>query len=164
MKFNVLQKKGAVMPFNSVNRFEDAEHEALMGVWWSGVLLRQIARRFFRDQTVAESQFNVLMALRYAERALSQQDLSERLLVDKSNLTGLIDGLMKRGFVRRFREKRDRRFYRLKLTGEGAEFLEKLEPAYLELVHGIMNEFTPEERTRLTEYMVRLQRRMEQWK
>ena len=152
------------MPFNSVNHFEDAEHEALMGVWWSGVLLKQIARRFFRDQPVAESQFNVLMALRYAERALSQQDLSERLLVDKSNLTALIDSLVKRGFVRRCREKRDRRFYRLKLTGEGVALLAELEPGYLELVHGIMEVFTPEERTRLTEYMVRLQSSMEQWK
>ena len=61
-------------------------------------------------------------------------------------------------------EKRDRRFYRLKLTDEGVALLAELEPGYLELVHGIMEVFTPEERTRLTEYMVRLQSSMEQWK
>ncbi len=149
------------MIFNSVNRFEDKEHEALMGIWWSGVLLKRESRNFFKGRAVSESQFNVLMALKYAERALAQQDLSERLLVDKSNLTSLIDSLEELDFVRRRKEVQDRRFYRLELTEKGKNFLEEIEPAYWKLVHRIMSVFSADEISRITGYMVRFQKGLE---
>lgn len=145
------------MIFNEINRFDDPEHEALMGVWWSGILLKQQSRRFFKGRAATESQFNVMMTLKYAERPLSQQDLSERLLVDKSNLTGLIDSLEKQGFVRRHKVPDNRRSYRLELTESGLAFLGEVENSYRALVHRIMSVFSAEEMRRLTEYMVRLQ-------
>ncbi len=150
-----------MMGFNKVNHFDDSLHEALMSVWWSGILLKRQARRFFRDRIASESQFNVMMLLKYAEKPLSQQNLSERLLVDKSNLTGLIDSLEKLGFVKRRKSPDDRRFYRLTLTGKGAAFLNEVEGPYRELVHKIMSVYSPSEMEHLTELMVRLQSGLE---
>lgn len=152
------------MIFNQINRFDDAEHEALMGVWWSGVLLKQQSRRFFKGHAATELQFNAMMALKYADAPFSQQDLSERLLVDKSNLTGLVDSLEKLGFVKRCKVRGDRRFYHLKLTDDGLAFLDKVEKPYRKLVHKIMSVFTPDELRHLTESMVRLQQGMEEMK
>ncbi len=149
------------MIFNSDNRFEDKEHEALMGLWWSGVLLKRESKKFFKGRAFSESQFNVLMSLKYADRDLSQQDLSRRLLVDKSNLTDLIDTLEELDFVRRRKEPQDRRFHRLELTEKGRMFLQGIEPAYWELVHRIMSVFREDEICRITEYMVRLQEGLE---
>ena len=82
-----------MLVFNQINKFTDVEHEALMGIWWSGALLKQCARRFLKKHTSTEAQFNILMSLKYAEKPLSQQELSDRIFVDKSNLTVLIDSL-----------------------------------------------------------------------
>ncbi len=152
------------MKFNASNRFDDPVHEALMSVWWSGILLKREARRFFRDRIVSEPQFNVMMLLKYAEGPLSQQDLSERLLVDKSNLTGLVGSLENLGFVKRRKSPDDRRFYRLTLTAQGSAFLDVAESPYRELVYRIMSVYSPSEMKQLTELMLRLQSGLEEEK
>lgn len=150
------------MIFNQINHFDDEEHETLMGVWWAGTLLKQKARRFFKKHPVSDSQFNALMILKYAETPLTQQDLSGRLLVDKSNVTSLVDGLEKLGFVIREKVPGDRRFYRLTITQEGLDFLDIVELDYRNLIHRLMSVFSAEEMKQLTEYMVRLQTGLEQ--
>lgn len=149
------------MVFNEINSFDDVEHEALMGIWWTGVLLKQQSKRFFKERGVTESQFNAMMALKYAEKPLSQQDLSDRLLVDKSNMTALVDSLEKQKLVKRCKERSDRRFYRVKLTSDGMSLLNEIEKPYRELVHRIMSVFSQEEMKAITEKMVRVQRNME---
>lgn len=143
--------------FNRVNRFDDKRHEAMMGVWWSGLLLKQISRKFFRGGMVSEMQFNVLMALKYAEKPLSQQALSDRLLVDKSNLTGMIDDLEALEYVERRSVPGDRRRYHLKLTRKGAAALNSLEPSYRELIARLTSDFSDGDIEKLTDLMVRLQ-------
>ena len=49
-------------------------------------LMKRLARRFFRSTDLSEAEFNLLVVLRHADTDLSQRDLSERLLVDKSNV------------------------------------------------------------------------------
>jgi len=88
---------------------------------------------------------------------LSQQELSERLLVDKSNMTSMIDGLEKLGFVTRNQLPGDRRFYRLLLTESGAAFLDGIEKDYRALIHRILARFSPDEMKQLTQFMVRMQ-------
>ncbi len=150
------------MVFNELNHFDDKEHETLMGIWWSGVLLKQRSRRFFRQYPVSDSQFNALMLLKYADRPFTQQDLSERMLVDKSNITILIDELEKLGFVRRSKIPGDRRFYHLEITGDGVAFFDSVEQEYRALIHDAMSIFTPEELAEITRYMVRLQAGLEE--
>lgn len=150
------------MIFNQINRFDDPEHEAMMGVWWSGILLKQQAKRFFRIHPVSDSQFNAMMTLKYAEKELSQQELSERLLVDKSNMTSMIDGLEKLGFVVRNQLPGDRRFYRILLTESGAAFLDGIEKDYRALIHRLLAHFSPDEMKQLTQFMVRMQTNLDQ--
>lgn len=156
------EKMEVNMVFNEINRFDDTEHETMMGIWWSGILLKQVARKFFKDTPVSDSQFNALMVLKYAEKKLSQQELSERLLVDKSNVTVIADGLEKIGFAKRKKLPGDRRFYQLVLTPAGAEFLDKIETEYRQLIHEMLSDFSEKEMKQLTGYMVRLQRRVSQ--
>ena len=69
--------------YNEVNRFANPAHEALMGVWWSGLKLKRAARTFFRAHAVSDTQFNALVVLNVAGRPLSQREMGERLLVDR---------------------------------------------------------------------------------
>ncbi len=148
------------MIFNEINKFDDMAHEALMGIWWTGVLLKQQSRHFFRNHEITEAQFNAMMVLKYAEQLLSQQELSERLLTDKSNVTALVDSMEKMNLVRRRKERADRRIYRIKLTDKGLEVLGNIENSYREQIHDIMSVFSPGEMKSLTEKMVRLQQKI----
>src|SRR3954471_9587658 len=51
--------------------------------------------------------------------ALSQQDLADRLGLEKSTVSRLAGGLEARGWLVRERDPANRRFYRLRLTADG---------------------------------------------
>ena len=114
--------------------FTDRAHEALVNVWWTGVLLKRSARKFFRAAGLSEAEFNLLMALQHAPEPLSQIDLSRRLLVDRSNVTGLVDRLESGGLIERRPSPHDRRRYQITLTDRGRERLRQVAPGYYEKV------------------------------
>ena len=70
-----------------------------------------------RDQTVA-----------------SQRELGDLLVVDRSNVTGLLDRMEKAGWVQRADDAKDRRVYRVTLTPAGRKLWSKVEPRYHEVV------------------------------
>jgi DNA-binding MarR family transcriptional regulator len=50
---------------------------------------------------------------------LSQQELAERLGLEKSTVSRLVAGMVARGWLSRARDPANRRIYRLSLTGDG---------------------------------------------
>ncbi len=140
--------------------FEDRKHEGLMSLWWTGVLLKKEAARTFKPQLSSEAQFNVLMAIKYTDGALTQKELSEKLLVDKSNVTGLIDRLEKVGYIRRAAVPNDRRSYHVCLTAEGRALIDELDDRYMERVAQIMSEFTDADVTTLMTLTDKIKRGM----
>ena len=67
------------------------------------------SRVFFARWDLSPSQFNVLNLLHLNPDGLSQTDLSRQLIMHRSNLTGLVDRLEKRGLVARREVAADRR-------------------------------------------------------
>jgi len=131
--------------------FKVPAHEALMNVWWTGTLLKRASRRFFRSTPFTEAEFNLLLVLRHSPHTLSQQDLSERLLVDKSNVTALIDRLVGAGLIRRNAVPADRRRYDITLTKEGRRRIDEIDPVYHEMVERVMGGLTKKEYRTLVE-------------
>ncbi|MEN8006206.1 MAG: MarR family transcriptional regulator [Candidatus Krumholzibacteriota bacterium] len=119
--------------------FENVPHEALMNILWTGTLLKRTARTFFREAPLTEAEFNLLMVLHHSSDSLSQKDLSERLLVDKSNITGLIDRLQKSGYIMRNPVPNDRRRYDITLTEAGRKLITRADPVYHRLVDQVMD-------------------------
>ena len=141
----------------------DEGREAMVAFWWTSTLLKKVARRFFRRHGSSEAQFNLMMALKYArgptsssDGPLTQNELSRRLLVDKSNITGLLDRLEALGLIRRNDVANDRRSYHISLTDAGREMAERLEGPYEETIAAVMSTFGPEERREL----IRLTRKL----
>jgi DNA-binding MarR family transcriptional regulator len=64
-------------------------------------------------------QFEVLCELDRRGGPVAMSQLSSRLNVTSSNLTGVVDRLVRKGLVRRFRSKRDRRVQHIEMTPEG---------------------------------------------
>lgn len=133
--------------------FKDPRHEALIRVWWTGQLLRKHANRFFRKHHSNDVQFNVLMQLKAGERPLNQRELSERLFVDKSNLTGVAGRMEAAGLIERDENPDDKRAYWLRLAPGSREALAKMEEPYREEVMEIMRQFSDREVAALTAMM-----------
>jgi len=138
--------------------FTIPSHEALMNILLTGTLLKRAARGFFRQAPVSEAEFNLLMALYHAELPLSQKDLSERLLVDKSNVTSLIDRLQRTKLIKRNPVPGDRRRYHITLTASGRQCVDAVEPNYQKLVAEVMDSLSETE----CRSLVRLTRKVRQ--
>jgi len=100
----------------------------------AGTMVRA-SRRIFRPHGVSEAQFNVLniLAARGAAGA-TQRELSDILVVDRSNVTGLLDRMEAAGWVRREPVAGDRRAWCVRLTPPGRRRWEKCAPAYTRAV------------------------------
>lgn len=90
------------------------------------------SQRLFRPLGLTGAQFNVLNILAAGAAAgMSQRELGDRLVVDRSNVTGLLDRLEKARLVQRKDDPADRRIYLVSLTTAGRKVWEKAHPLYL---------------------------------
>ncbi|MBR2373180.1 MAG: MarR family transcriptional regulator [Lentisphaeria bacterium] len=139
-------------------KYTDIHFEAFFSVWHSGIMLKNMLRQFFYSKGTTEAQFNVLMLLKYAAHPMTQKELSELLLVDKSDLSGLVDRMESAGLIKRGRAENDRRSYHLQITGKSMQMLDDIELPYRELLHRVMSSFSGEELLSMTELMTKLQK------
>ena len=94
-------------------------YRALMELLRSADTVWSASRVFFERWDLSPSQFNVLNLLRLNPAGLSQTDLSRELIMHRSNVTGLLDRLERRGLVARREVAADRRAYNVVLTPAG---------------------------------------------
>jgi DNA-binding MarR family transcriptional regulator len=90
----------------------------------------EASRVFFIRWDLSPSQFNVLNLLHFSPRGLSQVELSRELITHRSNITGLVDRLEKRGLLERRSVAGDRRAYRVVLTQSGTRLMKSILPLY----------------------------------
>jgi DNA-binding MarR family transcriptional regulator len=128
----------------------------------SGVLLRE-STRLFRSFDLTAAQFNILHQLHNLPQGMSQSELSELLVVDRSNVTGLLDRMSKAGWLKRTDHPTDRRIYLIKLTPSGLRLWEKTFPLYEEAVGKIFKSFGRDEVEKTTALLTQLRAQTEQW-
>jgi DNA-binding MarR family transcriptional regulator len=100
--------------------------------------------------------FQVLDALSEPTAAYSQQDLGERLGINRTTMVKLIDRLEAAGQVVRARRPGDRRSYVLALTDEGRGAIKTMEPAMSRVDDRLTAALAPGERERLDELLTTL--------
>jgi DNA-binding MarR family transcriptional regulator len=106
--------------------------------------LRRIVKALHEYSTSVEKRFGLtgpqLWALWELSRAgtLSLKELSARMHLDPSTVTGVVDRLQKRGLLVRATDPEDRRRVVLSLTAEGAQLLKGApHPAQGQLLHAL---------------------------
>ncbi len=119
----------------------DLGHELTRAVLTTADVFLREGQRLFRPHGITAAQYNVLSVLAAAGEGISQRELGDVLVVDRSNVTGLVDRMEKAGWVRRTDDPADRRVYRVMLTPAGRRLWEKIAPAYeavvLQVVEGL---------------------------
>jgi DNA-binding MarR family transcriptional regulator len=76
-------------------------------------------------------------------------ELATTLGCDRTNVTGMIDRLERRGLLARERDSEDRRVNRVTATQEGEQLIVRLRERFAESVADRFGRFTPEEHDRL---------------
>ena len=92
------------------------------------------SHRLFRPHGLTGAQYNVLNILAAKPEGISQRELGDVLVVDRSNVTGLLDRMGQAGWIQRSDDPTDRRAYRVVLTPAGRRLWAKVRPLYLEVV------------------------------
>src|SRR6202453_4589783 len=93
-------------------------------------------------------QFAVLEALLHLG-PMCQHTLCKKLLRSGGNVTLVVDNLERRGWVRRERQKDDRRMIQIHLTPKGARLIAKVFPEHAAAITQIMKELTEQEQGEL---------------
>ena len=142
-------------PLASVN------HEALLSLVRTSTLMQKLSNRFFSKFELTDVQFNILMILKnHGDEGLSQQELSEQLVVGKYNVVGLVDRLERAGYVRRTSHPSDRRFNQIVLAPKGAKLERRVEQTYFEEVDRMMNVLEGSEKRVLIDAMEKIRQYM----
>ena len=77
---------------------EEPAHETILNIYYTASRMKKLADEFFRSYGTTDVQFNVMMLLKYQSEVsggLTQVDLSRMMLVNRANITSLIDRMEK---------------------------------------------------------------------
>ncbi len=125
-------------------------YRALMQLLRTADTLWGTSHAFFDRWDLGPSQFNVLNLLHLNPDGLSQSDLSRQLIMHRSNVTGLVDRLEKRGLVERREVTGDRRAYRVVLTATGTKVMRDVLPRYYEGADRVLRHLSAPRAAQLT--------------
>jgi len=76
-------------------------------------------------------------------------DLGELLLVSRANITGLIDHLEDKGYVKRLVDPQDRRARHARITQKGEALLDEFMPVHYRNLKGLLRGLSEDERETL---------------
>ena len=108
-----------------------------------------------------QGRVSVLMALNAApDKAMALSDLGAYLVVTRPNITGLIDGLVAEGLVKRVDHPDDRRVVLAQLTPAGREFMRKFVPVHHRAINAITSGMTKQEKRQLVTLLDKLRTRI----
>jgi|ERR1700722_37975 len=124
-------------------------YRALIELLRTAENLWNASRVFFARWDLSPSQFNVLNLLQDHPDGLTQVELSRRLIMHRSNVTGLVDRLEARRLARRKDDPGDRRAFNVVLTPAGLKLLQQIEPHYYRAAETVWGSISPARAQRL---------------
>ncbi|MBK8397293.1 MAG: MarR family transcriptional regulator [Leptospiraceae bacterium] len=125
--------------------FKNPKNEAVASLYWTALLFKKVSKNFLFPFLSSDAQFNILLLLNDNNSKMTQKDLSEKLIVDKSNITGMIDRMEKINLLKRTPHSADNRSYIIQLTNKGKNLANKLEKLYLKKINTALNGLSNDE-------------------
>ena len=128
---------------------------------------RTMAERMAREQWAIDAGFRpgcvgVLKAVATLE-PVSQREVSERLVLDPSDLVSLVDILEKAGMVERRRDPADRRRHSLEITPGGKTALRRLDAVGRDVNEEVLTPLDDDERAALAHLLGRIVEHHTHW-
>src|SRR4051812_8127346 len=94
--------------------------EAMLRLFRYMTELEKAVETHFGQWDITRGRFMIMMMLlRQDNRSLTPSELAEKLDVTRGNMTGLIDGLERQGYITKTQDSDDRRTVTIKLSDSG---------------------------------------------
>ncbi|MFY9781864.1 MAG: MarR family transcriptional regulator [Candidatus Baltobacteraceae bacterium] len=145
-------------------RFADFDAPALRAL----LALRTTAQRvenavgsWFLDAGLTPQKFGVLIVLHAEGRPISLSDLRRYLGTTQANVTGLVAGLERDGYIERKASTEDRRVSYVSLSRAGKRIIGSMLPAYFSRNKAAMRALTQSEKRTLVELLAKISRGFE---
>jgi DNA-binding MarR family transcriptional regulator len=108
---------------------------------------------------MTKAQFLALLCV--AEKGpIPMKRISEKMSVTRANVTGLIDKLESKGFVKRTEQDLDRRTTIIELTPKGRAVQDRLSSKYKEFMHNSLSALSEDEKETLRRVLTKVQEGM----
>lgn len=149
------KKKGLQEELGLARPIEHPAHEPVLSIVYTATLLQKRGGRLLRAHGLTDAQFNVLMLLHHQgdNGRMSQVRLGRLLLVNRSNVTGLVDRMERDGLVRREDDPQDRRVNLVAITEEGEKTLAGAMQEYYPMLEKVMADLSTAQRGTLMELL-----------
>lgn len=147
------------MPPSSVNHQHLTQWDAALAPYSLGYrikLLSQLSSRKFQErlEPFGLTHFHwIVLCCLWEEDGLATSSIGDKLQQVGGTLTGVIDRMEERGLVRRERDPRDRRIWRIWLTDAGKELQDILPPIAIELREQALQGISHQQRQQLSEFI-----------
>lgn len=130
--------------------FDRPSVELVLNFLYTYDQLHQIVSRYMTEYGLSKSSLNILMLLRHgSDEGMQLHDLGELLLVSRANITGLIDHLEDKGYVKRLVDPQDRRARHARITQKGEALLDEFMPVHYRNLKGLLRGLSEDERETL---------------
>lgn len=145
-------------PILDRNAYPESQRDALK-LWvvlsrcYSTFAQSEAARTKMKDLT--SPQFGVLEALAHLG-PMKMCDLGGKLLMSGANVTGVVDRLESKGFVRRVMQVGDRRTYIIHLTDAGGKLISKIFSRHAKVIEELSGRLTSSEKRQLASLLKKL--------
>jgi DNA-binding MarR family transcriptional regulator len=137
-------------------------HETLLNIFITANLLIKEAQQLFRPYGLTDAQFDILMILETQSEngMLNQTKLGHMLLVNRSNVTGLVDRMEQAGWVRRIPDGDDRRINLVEITDTGRKILDITKSIYIKRIEDITSVLSNDEKNLLIEILEKIRNKL----
>jgi len=109
--------------------FSSSKVKALINIKYTANWLSSKEVEFFKPYGISPQQFNILRILRGAKEAIKVQLVKERMIERSPNATRLMDKLLEKKLISRYRCEQDRRVVYVEITEEGLLLLSNIDKA-----------------------------------
>ncbi|MCC6348559.1 MAG: MarR family transcriptional regulator [Candidatus Eisenbacteria bacterium] len=132
-------------------KFDGPVQEAILNLWVTASFVRGLYDGVFEDADLTMTQYNVLRILNGAHpEGYCRAEVARRMLDRASDLTRLIDRLVRRGLVQRGRSERDGRHSVARITPRGRQLLALTQPRVRAVEQAFAGRLTEDEALELS--------------
>ncbi|HTL51040.1 MAG TPA: MarR family transcriptional regulator [Planctomycetota bacterium] len=140
------------------SRFYSEGHRLLVLAIRVAEQLGKAGDRFLKPYRITLVQLNILTVLSTVPDGLPQSKLSERLVVSRANVTGLVRRLKALGLCKTVGNPNDARIKTVRLTPAGRKLLDRLETGYFTEIERITACFKEAEKKSASDLLDRLEK------
>ena len=138
--------------------FGNKGHEAVLSIYHTASRIRNQSEKFFRSFGLTDVQYNLLaLLMEQGENGeLSQVELSGMMLVNRANITMLVDRMERSGLVRRISSASDRRVKMVAATVDGKKRYMEADREYMRRINEVTAVLRHDEKEQLISLLERI--------